>query len=311
MSQGPIPSRAEGAGLFCLFLLAAASACHNGTTATPLPPAPDVRFRAVGFAQVPVFAVGVTGGPMPGLGAEEVWWRGTGYVAWGLAISDAMSIHGTRVAGDERVRYVRQWWNGRDCPTSLDAALASNSVVLGIGGDPHALDATCTLFGVGPDDTDPVKYEYLVGASRSAAEIEAALDADEKARSFVVTAITRIADDRYTFVAESVGAVDGQYEQFQTAVRRAPLGELATVAEALASNGYVITASSWEGEAEYTLVGTRNASDARARSVQVLLSDAGRFTEDVGALLAGGYSPVSVTMGRVNEQFIIPVIGER
>jgi hypothetical protein len=156
-----------------------------------------------------------------------------------------------------------------------------------------------------------VKYEHLVGASRSAADIEAALRADDRSKSFVVTAITRIADDRYTFVAESVGVVDGRYEQFETAVRSAPLSELGVVAEALASDGYIITASSWEGEPEYTLVGTRNPSDATARSIQVLLSDAGHFPEDIGRLMVDGYAPVSVTMGQVNGEFIVYVIGQR
>jgi hypothetical protein len=271
----------------------------------------DVRFRGVGFDQVGVFSVGVTGGPMPGVGGETVEWRGPGYLAWGIVGSDVMSIHGTQVPSDGRQRYVRQWWNGLNCPASLDDALASNSVVLGIGGDPDASNATCTLFGVRPDETDPVQYEYMTGSAQSAAAIEAALGADEKARSFVLTAITRVGDDRYTFVAESVGEVEGQFEQFETVLRIAALSELEDLATTLASSGYIITASSWEGGDRYTLVGTRERAGAASRSIQVVVSDAAQFTEHVAQLMADGYAPVSVTMGHSGDNLVIHVIGEK
>lgn len=305
-------SRGEGAGRFVTCLLLAASfACHDGQSTDSRESSVDIRFRGVGHQQLSLSSVGVTGGPMPGLGAESAEWRGPGYMAWGIVTPDFMSIHGTQVPSDDSVRYVRQWWNGLDCSASLDAAVASNSVILGIGGDARAASTTCTLFGVGPDDTDPVTYQYLIGSSVSAAEIEAALAANDEARSFVLTAITQIDYDLYTFVAESVGAVAGRYEAYETVVRSAALGELEDVAKVLASSGYVITASSWEGGAQYTLVGTRNPAETGARSVQLVVSDPVRFTDDVAQLLAGGYSPVSVTMGRINDELVIRIIGER
>jgi len=312
MSYRLFMSRLEGAGsLAACLLLVASAACGPDSESGSGERAMDVRFRGVGFEQVGVFSVGATGGPMAGVGGENLAWRGPGYMAWGIVGSDVMSIHGTQVPSDGRERYVRQWWNGLNCPASLEDALASNSVVLGIGGDPDASNATCTLFGVGPDETDPVRYEYMTGSAQSAAEIEAALGADEKARSFVLTAISRVGDDRYTFVAESVGEVEGKFEQFETVVRSAALGELEDLATTLASSGYIITASSWEGGDRYTLVGTRERGGAASRSIELVVSNAGHFTEDVARLMADGYAPVSVTMGQVGDNVVIHVIGQQ
>lgn len=303
----------------CLFLLAAGCGDDPAIPVWEPPPPPvsvpvDVRFRGVGHQLNVLSLVGATGGPILGGSGELAFWRGAGYLAWGITMNDLIAGHALLVSNDSTVRVMREWWNGRDCPTSLQQAMALNSILLGLGGDPFATGATCTLLGVGPDETDPLRYKYLTGSAQTPAEIEAALDADEEARSFVVTAITDVGDGLLSFVAESVGAVNGNFERFETAVRRVDVSALEAEATALASAGYVITASSWEGGPFYTLVGTRPpGAGAPTRYARVVQSNPGEFVGEVSSMTAEGFAPVSATAGRLTEvgDLIVYLVGER
>jgi len=83
------------------------------------------------------------------------------------------------------------------------------------------------------------------------------------------------------------------FGQFDTVIRTPVVADLASGAEALADAGYVITASAWQGEPYYTLVGTRPVGSTVSHTTLMMPTTQEASLGDVAALLSDGYTPVS------------------
>ena len=179
------------------------------------------------------------------------------------------------------------------CPTYFAEAMAANSVVTALEGDPLDNNNTCAILEVGEPDAGPT-FEYMAEDAVSTEHISNALATSASARSFVVTAIVQVDAGLYTYVAESVGPLsDGGYEQFDTLIQTPPVGDLAMEAEALADAGYVITASAWQGESYYTLVGTRVIGSTTTHTTTTTMGTGLTYSADTAAMLSDGYAQVS------------------
>ncbi len=203
------------------------------------------------------------------------------------------------------------WADGVACPDSLASAFAGNNVVIGLGGDPNLVDATCTILAIGEPDGGPV-FEYLNG-EMSADEILSNLALSAESRAFVVTALSEVDSGVYAYVAESLGTLqDGGYEQFETVFNVAPVDQLMTAAQALADAGFVITASTWQADSYYALVGTRAVGARRVYTAITVETGLVRAADDMTGLVAAGFAPVSTNIRFLSDGGIdFIVIGEK
>lgn len=289
---------------------AACAACSSGTTlepgdggaAAPL----DLRFRGVGGALISL------GGEIVGAGAGAGQPGGIRVfegASFGVAGLGAQGFLLKMLAAPGLARHsTTMVIEGVACPERLEDAVASNSLVLGLGGNPLERGAPCTILTVRRLAGGP-RYQYLHGGTRPAAGIVARLQSDETTRSMVVTAISEVGS-LYTFVATGLAAAEGSpAEQFETRVETPALTEVGERAEALSSDGFVITASTWTG-GPYALVGTRPVGSTARYTATVL--DAGPAGEGIARLVHDGYAPVSITSGLLPDgKYTVKVVGQK
>jgi hypothetical protein len=268
----------------------------NGTlAATGDNPVPgwDLRFKGVGESLVASTVGGFGGGAAPG--AENIFTlTGRGRIEWGLIAGGGFSVDSLYGASQTAVYQNTLWVLGAMCPENFAEALAANNVVIALDGDPNQENAICIILGVGQPDAGPT-FQYLTEDAVPVGHIMEELTGSARGRSFVVTAIFAVDAGLYTYVAESLGSLaDGGYEQFDTVIHTPLVAELATEAEALADAGYVITASAWQGEPNYMLVGTRPVGSAATHAAMTLMTDDLTYFVDAESMLSNGYVPVSL-----------------
>jgi len=255
-------------------------------------PAWDLRFRGVGESLV-ARGGGSGGGTTPGPTLIFTW-AGHGLLPWGLVAGGGFLVDFLYGASQTAVYQDTLWAAGGRCPDYLSQALSGNNVILALDGDPYLENATCTLLGVAQQDGGPV-FQYLTEDAVPLGHILDALTTSPQGRSFVMTAIFQVDAGLYTYVAESVGQLaDGGYQAFDTVIETPLVADLATSAEALADAGYVITASAWQGEPTYLLVGTRPVGTTAAHATRTVMTDDNTYFADAEAMLTDGYVPVSL-----------------
>jgi hypothetical protein len=222
-----------------------------------------------------------------------VTWSGPGLIGWGLTGEDFFLI-GILDGLSQPIGYETTLWSdGYECPTSLAQALSGNNVVVGLGGDPSQVGTTCTLLGIRRPDAGP-QYNYLSDTSASISQIADRLATSSESRSFVVTAMFEVDAGFYSYIAESTGQLaDGGFEQFDTLIETPTLVELPAAVQSLADAGYIVTASSWRGQAYYTLVGTRLSGSSAAHLAVIANPSFLTYSTEVAQMLSDGYSPVS------------------
>jgi hypothetical protein len=252
----------------------------------------DIRFKGIG--QTPYFAAGDPGPPTPAPDAAMTV-AGSGILAWGLLGQEGLYVLDSFYAPAQVGSYVGSVWSQGSCPGYFADALAGNYVVTGLVGDPNDLKAyACSIIGVSEQDAGPT-FQYLIEGGVSADGILAQLSGTQSARSYVVTAIYQMDAGLYAYVAESIGQLpDGGYEQFDTVIHTPFLEDLADAANDLADAGYVITASAWQGESYYTLVGTRPVGSTASYQAMTISISNGIDLSPGDAMLGSGFVPVSV-----------------
>ncbi len=262
---------------------------HGWLATTPW----DIRFKGIG--QTPYFTPGYPTAPTPAPDAA-ITVAGSGNLAWGLLGQESLYALDAFYAPAQVGWYLGSVWSEGSCPKYFADAVAGNYVVTGLVGDPNN-DVNpysyCSILGVSQADGGPT-FHYLTEGGVSADHIRAQLGGTQSARSYVLTAIYQVDAGLYAYVAESLGELaDGGYEQFDTVIWTASLDELANEAADLADAGYVITASAWQGETYYTLVGTR-AVGSRASYQAMTISVSNEIDLSPGdAMLGNGFVPVS------------------
>jgi hypothetical protein len=276
-------------------LTASVSSTFSGTLAAagdnPVP-AWDLRFKGVGESFVPTTG-GFGGGGAPGA-ADTFTWTGRGVIAWGLIAGGGFLVDLLYGAAQTAVYQDTIWVDGAHCPATFAAAMTGNNVILALDGDPYQASSTCIILGVGQPDGGPT-FQYLTEEAVPASTILDELTGSEFGRSFVLTTLFAVQPGLYTYVAESVGPLsDGGYEQFDTVIQMPLVADLGTAAGALADAGYVITASAWQGEAYYTLVGTRPVGSTLSHATVTVMTDDLTYSGDAEDMLKSGYVPVSL-----------------
>lgn len=223
-------------------------------------------------------------------------WEGPGLIPFGLLVQGYFNVGLLIGAAQPAVYQGTAWSDGNTCPTTFAEVLAENYVVIDVDGDPYQSNVYCVLLGVRQPDAGTT-YQYLTEDSVPASHILEGLSGSVKGRSFVVTALSQVDAGLYSYVAESLGPLsDGGYEQFDTVIQMPLVADLATEAGALADAGYVITASAWQGEPYYTLVGTRPTGSTAAHAAVAMVTHPLDFLGDVNPLVLDGYVPVSVKL---------------
>ena len=251
----------------------------------------DLRFKGVGSPFV-VDRVYVLGGE-PGVPTLSVSVNGPGANATALVGGGGFLVAFLTSPTQPSVYVATATAPGGACPTYLAETLATNSIVTVLEGDPLDDNKPCAILAVAEPDAGP-SFEYLTEEAVSTEHILAALAASASARSFVVTAIVQVDAGLYTYAAESIGPLpDGGYERFDTLIRTPLVGDLSTEADALADAGYVITASAWQGEPYYTLVGTRSVGSAVHHATTTMMGTELTYSVDTAAMLSNGYAQVS------------------
>jgi hypothetical protein len=251
----------------------------------------DLRFKGVGQSFSPLKGLG--GGAI--LGARQVvTWTGRGLIPWGLVGGGGFLVDLLYGAAQTAVYQDTVWLDGYQCPTTFAAAMAGNNVILALDGDPYQENAICILVGVGQPDGGP-QFQYLTEEAVPLSALLDELTASTVGRSFVLTSLFAVDAGLFAYVAESVGQLsDGGYEQFDTVIQTPLVADLATSAEALADAGYVITASAWQGEPNYTLVGTRPVGSASSHTTVTMMTNDLAHYSDTEGMLENGYVPVSL-----------------
>jgi hypothetical protein len=251
----------------------------------------DLRFKGVGESFVVLPELG--GGGEPGAGAVLTW-TGRGLIPWGLVAGGGFLVNLLYGAAQTAVYQDTLWVDGAHCPSTLAAAMAGNNVILALDGDPYQANAVCILLGVGQPDGGP-NFQYLTEEAVPISTLSEKLAGSEVGRSFVLTALFAVDAGLYSYVAESVGPLsDGGYEQFDTVITLPLVADLATAAEVLADAGYVITASAWQGEPNYMLVGTRRVGSTTSHATVTVMTDDLTYLSETDAMLKNGYVPVSL-----------------
>jgi hypothetical protein len=160
-----------------------------------------------------------------------------------------------------------------DCTDIISQVFARNLMVLSFGG-------ACKLLAAGIPDGGPGTVNYY--GTKAMSDLQSAAEL----KRTVVTAISA-ADGGYTYAAEGLADVQESYER--SVVTAAP-SDLSARATALASGGYVITASTWDG-VQYTLVGTKPTGSMASYRAEVRTgvadADLNRTASD---LLSAGYA---------------------
>ncbi len=252
----------------------------------------DLRFKGVGQSLV-LRGGGIGGGTTPGP-SEIFTWTGRGLIPWGLIAGGGFFVDFLYGASQTAVYQDMLWALGGRCPDYLSQALAANTVILALDGDPYQENAACTILGVGQPDGGPA-LQYLTEDAVPLSHLLDTLTTSPQGRSFVVTALFQVDAGLYTYVAESVGPLsDGGYEAFDTVIQTPLVTDLAAAAEDIADAGYVITASAWQGEPTYLLVGTRPVGATAAHATRTVMTDDLTYGGDAQAMLDDGYVPVSL-----------------
>jgi hypothetical protein len=253
----------------------------------------DLRFKGVGSSFIDRAGFGLGGGVAPGTG-EVFSWAGRGQLGWGLVAGGGFVVGALYDAAQTAIYRNTLWALGAQCPEYLSQVLAANNVITAMDGDPHLENASCILLGVAQPDAGPT-FQYLSEDAVPVSHILDQVTSSARGRSFVVTALFQVDAGLYSYIAESVGPLpDGGYEAFDTVIQTPLVTELATAAEDLADAGYVITASAWQGEPNYLLVGTRATGSTAAHATRTVMTDDLAYPGDVQAMLKDGYVPVSL-----------------
>jgi hypothetical protein len=250
----------------------------------------DLRFKPLGK---PLLAEGEwLVASSPGSNEAETFaFSDHGSVPWGLVggggivVNSFYSAPQTAIYQDSAASY------GGNC--GLEDFLSGSTVVTELYGNPSDAAGVCAFVGVGLADGVST-FEYLLEDAVSESHILNALAASPEARSFVVTAISQVDAGLYTYVAESLGRLpDGGFEAFETRIATPLLADLTTEASDMADAGFIITASAWQGELYYTLVGTRKAGSRATYSTLTMATRQQTVVGDAQTMLAQGYTPVS------------------
>ncbi len=251
----------------------------------------DLRFKGVGSPFVVNIIYGLAG--EPGADTDTVGQISPGTNATALVGGGGFLVVFLTSATQPVVYQATAIAPSGTCPTYFADALATNSVITALEGDPYNSDTTCAILSVGEPDAGPT-FDYMSEDAVSTGHILDGLAATARARSFIVTAIVQVDGGLYTYVAESIGQLsDGGYEQFETLIQTPLVADLATEAANLADAGFVITASAWQGEDYYTLVGTRPVGSTATHATTTTMGTELTYGGDTQAMLLNGYAQVS------------------
>jgi hypothetical protein len=252
----------------------------------------DLRFKGVGESFVAVGGFG--GGGIPGVPGDTFTWAGRGLIGWGLVAGGGFLVDSLYGAAQTALYENTLWVDGVNCPTTLAQAKAGNNVITAFDGDPYQVGALCIILAVGQPDGGP-SFQYLSEEAVPLSQIQDELTDTPSGRSFVLTALFAVDGGLYSYIAESLGTLpDGGMEQFDTLIQTPLIADLATAAEALADAGYVITATAWQGEAIYTLVGTRPSGSTSSHGTVTMMTDDLTYFGEVQDMLKNGFVPVSL-----------------
>ncbi len=259
--------------------------------ANPVPPW-DLRFKGVGQSLTLQSAPKFGGGGIAGA-TNIFYWSGYGFLPGGLVAGGGFLVDSLYGPSQTAVYQDTLWVDGVSCPATWAAVMSGNNIVYALDGDPYQPNAVCIILGVGQPGGGP-HFQYLSDEALSLNAIVEELTGSAAGRSFVLTTLFAVQPGLYTYIAESIGALaDGGYEQFDTVIQTPLVADLASTAEALADAGYVITASAWQGEATYTLVGTRPVGSTASHSTLTMMTNDLTYFGDAQDMLKNGYVPVS------------------
>jgi hypothetical protein len=271
--------------------LAQDAGTDGGTDGGPKVAAWDLRFKGVGSPFTVNSFYGLAG--VPGEDTSSVGQLGPGANATALIGGGGFLVAFLNSAAQTVVYEALATAPSGECPMYFAESLAANSVVTALEGDPGDDNNTCAILAISEPDAGPT-FEYLAQEAVPTEDILSELSASANTRSFVVTAIVQVDAGLYSYIAESIGPLpDGGYEQFDTLIQTPLLADLATEAEEMADAGYVITASAWQGEAYYTLVGTRPVGSTATHVTLTTMGTEMTYPADTTAMLSNGYAQVS------------------
>jgi hypothetical protein len=255
-------------------------------------PAWDLRFKGVGKALAAYENI-LVAGPSPGGDALLQGAGARGLYPWALVGGSGLVASFLYGASQTAFYETSVWAVGTNCQEIFGVVQVGDNVITDFYGDVYGSEGICAIVGVAQPDGGP-SFVYLGEEAVPTDQILSGLAVSARTRSFVVTAIFQVDAGLYSYVAESVGALpDGGFEQFDTVIETPTVADLATEAESLADAGYIITASAWQGEAYYTLVGTRPVGSSVSHTSLTMQTTQEDSLADVAAMLSNGYTPVS------------------
>lgn len=249
----------------------------------------DPRFRGVPTHTrfKPCSPFGLVGGISPGLGPDRTLLNGPCFVS-GLAVADG--FHTVYASYDNSPTYEASIDSASsNCGAILQDVMNHNRVITAMGGDVFSATSLCEIIAVTVPGVDP-KWSYSTGTTTDARALMDTFDLDTTKQGFVVTGLSTT-DAGLDYVAEARTDLDaGAYETLAVSTDSSGL---AAAAASLADGGYIITASTSDGNdvsahTTFWLVGTRHKGVTT--QLQTLVAQMGASATPIADGMDAGYS---------------------